>query len=165
MFEGMFIRALKPRGPFLEELKAAGFDPSALAPDYPGELFSQCLEIARKYEYPQSASKVAEHELGRRFAQGFLGTLLGRFIRAAMPMFKPAQMIDKIPGYIAMGGAVAVTCQLKEERSRQFSFEDASVNADFMAGLLEGGLRDAAAQYTVHVLHEGPHAFALRVSW
>lgn len=167
-FEGLFVRALQPRGPFADALRAAGFDPEApLLPRYPARAWRECVEVARHFTFPELAPEAGLRALGARFLGGFLETLTGRLIGGTLPRVGPAGLMKVLPRYLLMARAgVDVHATREDACAWRLEARDPHGLPDFLAGYLEAGLgRAGAAGGRVAVLERRPEGFTLRVAW
>lgn len=103
MFEGLFDRVLKPAGEFREALKVAGYDMANPKPEYPIEVWRECLYVAAKFKYPQLTRDDAWRAIGRTFLQGYFETIIGRLIAAAFPHFSPRTFVSRAPRLMRSG--------------------------------------------------------------
>ncbi len=103
MFDGLFTVALKPSGAFSEALKARGFDPDRPEPEYPLAVWHDCLDVAWQQLYPLESRERAWWLLGERFLEGYLQTLVGRLIGAALPLLSARTFVTRSPRFVATG--------------------------------------------------------------
>jgi uncharacterized protein (TIGR02265 family) len=166
VFEGLFVRALKPTGRFAEELKAAGYDPKAPRVRYPVKVWNDALAVAARHLFPGMTLPQAHWKLGRKFVDGFLGTLVGGVVGVALPLIGPARFAARVPSYMKMDANKA-TCVAVEVAKNQWRIEfrnDASVDPEFIAGAAERGLErtNVAPRVIVCPVAGG---FDLTLSW
>jgi uncharacterized protein (TIGR02265 family) len=105
MFEGLFVRALgvDPSSAFATELRAAGFDVNDVRPVYPIEVWVACVDVAWRNLDPQSSRDEAWVELGRRFADGYFETFVGRAIATSLPLMSVPRFVERIPWFVRTG--------------------------------------------------------------
>ncbi len=167
VLESLF-RGTQVQGRFLEDLKAAGFDPFRVETSYPTQVMRRCLDVAQRHLYPVASKEEGRRQLGRRFVQGFAETQLGRVVVTGLPLIGPARYLRRFPEHVKMDTrerARVTAVQLEEQRFRMEFRGDPFLTPDFMSGVLEEGLRLAGAQATVRVEAHGPGSFDLLVSW
>jgi uncharacterized protein (TIGR02265 family) len=103
MFEGLYVKVLKPTGPFRDDLAKAGFDMGALKPEYPMDVWIACLEVTARHLHPTLERHDAFRLIGRDFVTGFLDTIVGRLAAVALPFLSPKSFIDRSPRFMRMG--------------------------------------------------------------
>jgi uncharacterized protein (TIGR02265 family) len=103
MFEGLYERVLKPEGAFAEDLKVAGYDRSHPLPEYPDAVWVACLNVTAKHRFPLLERHVAWRQIGRLFIGGFLDTLVGKLIGAALPFLSAHSFITRVPRFVSAG--------------------------------------------------------------
>ena len=103
MFDGMFSVALKPDGAFRDELRAAGFDLGNATPEYPYDVWRSCLLIAARHVFPNEAQDRAFWLLGERFIDGYLDTMIGKLIAAALPFLSAKTLVQRSPRFCGTG--------------------------------------------------------------
>ncbi len=162
-FEGMFDRALKPSGAFAADLLRLGYDPERPELNYPTPTWLKALDLARAHACPHLAPDAADRELGRRFIEGFLETITGKFVKLALPLVGPDAMIRRLPRYYGSTQSAGTT-EVFEEAPRQYRvrFVNRYSRPEFLAGMLEAvpGLA-----FRVTVLTHTAEGSELRVTW
>ncbi|MGV3623812.1 MAG: DUF2378 family protein, partial [Archangium sp.] len=103
MFDGLFSVALQPTGAFRDDLKAAGFDADRPRPEYPLEVWHDCLDVAARHLHPDETRERAWELLGAQFIEGYLKTLVGRIIAVAMPFLSPQSFVQRAPRFMSTG--------------------------------------------------------------
>ncbi len=153
LFEGLFVRALGAQGAFKSELRANGYDIDRPEPAYPAAVFNACLRVAHRHCYPDVDAASAFRALGVRFTNGFLETIVGRVVGVGLPLLGPERFLRKFPTLARMDSSpVQVTVEPAGERAMRLTFrDDPHLNPDFVAGILEGGLRVTKVEPTVNV--------------
>ncbi len=138
MFDGMFSVALKPEGAFRDELKAAGFDVDKALPEYPYEVWRQCLMVAARHVFPHEPQDRAFELLGERFIDGYLDTMIGKLIAAALPFLSAKALVQRSPRFCGtgVGGATFDLEWLGEKEAVLKMPELPYPNQFFMAGVV-----------------------------
>ncbi len=103
MFEGLYGRVLKPSGAFKDELLRAGFDVSAIRPEYPMQVWVDCLDVTARHKHPGVERFEAWRRIGRDFITGFLDTIAGRLVAVALPFLSPKGFVTKVPRFMRLG--------------------------------------------------------------
>jgi uncharacterized protein (TIGR02265 family) len=169
MFEALFDRRLKPTGPFAQALEAAGYDRAHASAKYPTEVWVACLEIARAHAYATLELSEAYRHLGREFCRGFLETLPGRLIGAAIPFMTPPSFLRKLATYIRMGrndDRLTVELHTLSDRSAQLVVHNpAAVPGGFVGGMIDVAMEKLKAQHTLAIEQKTPFDYVLRVTW
>ena len=166
IFEGMFVRALQPTGAFLEALRETGFDPVAMEATYSVEVWTACLTIARRQVYPSLSEEAGDRALGRRFADGFLSTIVGRMVAVTLPIIGLARMLDRLPRYVSMGRSDLVIQTAKVgETQRKLTFINGTPMPHFMAGALETAFNRTRTVTQVAVTQVRKHQYEIFVGW
>lgn len=166
VFEGMFVRALRPEGGFAEELKRAGYDVERPQLRYPTTVWKQAVNIARRHVYPALPTEEADRALGRRFVEGFFNTIAGKFVQVAIPFVGPAGTLKRLPKYYKAARS-HVRIEVIQEAPTRFRvvYVDPFPLPDFVAGMIEGTTRFLAAHPLVDVLQRSACGFELLVRW
>jgi uncharacterized protein (TIGR02265 family) len=103
LFEGLFFRGLHLPEAVTAELRALGYDADSPAEHLTLALWLQCAEVARRVLLPESTREEAYRELGRRFLEGYLRTVVGRLLAATFRFRSPRTFVQRLPRYIATG--------------------------------------------------------------
>lgn len=103
MFEGLYARVLKPTGAFKEDLRLAGFDVSAIRPEYAMQVWVDCLDVTARHKHPGLERFEAWRRIGRDFITGFLETIAGRLVAVALPFMSPKGFVTKAPRFMRLG--------------------------------------------------------------
>jgi uncharacterized protein (TIGR02265 family) len=103
MFEGLYGRVLKPTGAFKADLLGAGFDVSAIQPEYPMQVWVDCLDITARHKHPGVERYEAWRRIGRDFITGFLETIAGRLVAVALPFLSPKGFLTRAPRFLRLG--------------------------------------------------------------
>ena len=169
MFEALFDRRLEPTGAFAAELKAAGYDPATAVPTYPTEVWSRCLEVARRHCWPQLSVADAYRKLGSEFTEGFLETLLGHMVGVAIPFMTPQSFVRRLASYLRLGRTDAgLTVELT--RDEPFTSEvtvhnPAGVPGTFVAGIIDAVLTRMKVKWTIEVEQRTQQDYQLSMHW
>lgn len=169
MFEALFVRRLAPTGAFAAELKAAGFDPESPQPKYPTATWVHCLEIARRHRWATATETEAYHQLGREFSRGFLETISGRLIAAALPYMTPKSWLGRLASYFRMGREDTRlsfdVVEAHEGFSRIKVHNPSRVPGGFVAGIIEVGFEHLRRPVSIDVTQATPTDYELVVRW
>jgi uncharacterized protein (TIGR02265 family) len=103
MFEGLFTRALRVKGPLKEALRAKGFDHDRPHTRYPIKVWVDCVDAACLDLYPTVPRASAWTTLGRRFIEGYFETLIGKMISASLPFLSTKAFVARVPRFITTG--------------------------------------------------------------
>ena len=168
-FEGLFIHALKVKGPVVAELKKVGFDATRLEASYSIDTWREALRIAAREYYPTLSPAEAEYQLGVRLVDGYLTTLVGRVIQAALPFLKPDTLCMRLPRYFntgVIGGENAPPTVTKVgERHYQTTLFGKDGVPWLTAGSVDAVLRLARVTPTVKVDKVEAGSFTLDITW
>lgn len=167
VFEGLFVRGLTPHPALARALEAEGYDPRCPDVDYPVQVWKRCVTLARTLVYPALPDADAYRLLGRRLAEGFAETLVGRVAAVALPMIGPARVLERLPRYLAMMGRPELEVRLVSagERARYVSLPDTHNRPELMAGGLETALERAHVQPIISVEERSHLGYRLLVRW
>lgn len=166
VFEGLFVRALQPKGAFLEELKARGYDPAAPALRYPTAVWHACVDVARRHVFGALPEQEGFRKLGNLFMEGYYQTLIGKVVGAAIPLLGPERSLQRIPRtWKASQPALGVEVEKQGERHYHVTLREKGMLADFCAGLLESGANPAGARVSIDVVERGPDHCVLSARW
>jgi uncharacterized protein (TIGR02265 family) len=143
IFEGLFIRALKVRGPICQRLAAVGFDCQKMEPTYPVDVWRKSVQVAATEYYPTLPLNEAQFQLGSRMLQGYLETLVGKVIAAAMPFLSADTLCKRLPRLIAGGnkGMTPPTVTYLEPGHYQLTLFGEQSIPWFTAGTIDASLR------------------------
>jgi len=166
VFEGLFERLLKPEGVFADELRAAGYDVRNPRLRYPTRVLLDTLDVASRHVYPGMPREEAHRKLGQRFADRYLGTILGRVTRTlvlALGLERFLMQMPKIASLSSTGIQVKVHKQPGGELLLAWHGE--ALSPDFLAGALEGGAETLSVRmFHVEIVRREPGAFDLKVT-
>jgi uncharacterized protein (TIGR02265 family) len=166
-FEGLFVRALEAQGALADALRAVGVDVGQLQPSYPVEVWNEALEVTWRQRFAHLDRAAAYRELGRRLAQGFSRTLVGKVVDVSLPLLGPDRFVQRIPSLSRLDSFEyqVEVARLGERHYRVSYREDPDAKPDFMAGLFEEGLRKTGIAPTVEVARREPREFDLELRW
>ncbi len=102
-FEGLFGKVLQPTGAFRDDLKAAGFDVERILPEYPMQVWVDCLDVTARHRHPGVERFAAWRLTGRDFITGFLETIAGRLVAVTFPFLSPKTLINRSPRFLRLG--------------------------------------------------------------
>lgn len=137
MFEGLFVRSLKPTGRFKEALKERGYDLDRQNTKYPLEVWNACVNLAAAELYPGLALPQAWEKLGRRFIEGYFQTLVGKMIGATLPFLNAKVFVGRMPRFMTTGLENAdVTLEWTSERQAVLTLGNVTqLSSSLMAGV------------------------------
>ncbi len=156
VFEGLFVRELKPTGPFKEELKRFGFDVDRLEPRYPEELFRKAIELAAPHAYPGLPVREAHFKLGERVIAGYFSTILGRVTGGLIPVIGVKRTLSRIAQLwqVPMPGMKISAVETPE--GWVVDFDNAAMSPDLVAGIIQAELKKADKTVKCVVLEHAP---------
>lgn len=169
MFEALFDRRLRPEGAFAAELREAGYDQTRAVQRYPTEVWTRCLEIARRHRWPDAPRPEAYRQLGREFTLGYLETPVGRLVGVALPLMSPRSLLERFASYLRLGREDAnLTFELVEVTcagARAVVHNPAAVPGTFVAGMIEVAFERMGRQGRVEIAQQTPTDYELRARW
>jgi uncharacterized protein (TIGR02265 family) len=167
-FEGMFLRALKVEGSVMGKLKEIGFDAARMEPSYTVEVWRKALQVASREYYPALSPAAAEFELGSRMVNGYLETLVGKVIHAAMPFLSADTLCARLPRFFTSGivGDVKtpVVEKLGDKHYQVTLWGDGGVPW-FTAGAVDATLKLTRVKPSVKVWDVKPDSFTVDITW
>jgi len=167
-FEGMFIRALKVEGTVAAKMKEAGFDAVRMEPSYTVDVWRKCLQIAAAHYYPAQSPSAAEFSLGSKMVEGYLETIVGKMIKAAMPFLSADSLCMRLPRFFSSGIVGAVkqpeVSKLGERHYKVTLFGDQGVPW-FTAGAIDTTLRLTKVKPTVTAVDVKAESFSCDITW
>ena len=167
VFESLFIHQLKAEGAFLADLKAAGFDPAAIQTDYPHHVLNACVAVAHKHLYPELSHEEARWKIGARFTHGVSSTLLGKVILSALPLIGPVRYLKRVPEHMKVDDSgLEATCTIVSAREGRLDFQgNPEVDPEFIAGMVEEGVKLTRVEPQVQLVKHVPGRFSLHIRW
>ncbi|MFL5322022.1 MAG: DUF2378 family protein [Myxococcaceae bacterium] len=166
MFEGLFVRALEPRGEFLAELKSAGFDPTAIQAQYPISTWWKCVDIAAKHHCAGMGRDEADRALGAIFANGFLNTLPGSATAGGLAVMGPERMVERVP-YLCQLVRTDLDVHVEKSGASEALVHvvDAYPRPHFMSGCIQLALERTKTKGSVTVETLTPTGYVIKVAW
>ncbi len=166
VFEGLFAKLLKPEGAFKVDLRAAGYDVDNPGLHYPTSVLLDCLHVAARHVYPELSREEALRMLGRRFADRYLTTILGRIVRTLVLALGVEKFIMQMPKIVALSSTgLSARVQRLGAGEFQIVFHGEHQSPDFTAGALEGGARDLSVFHLrAEIVRREPAEFELKLS-
>ncbi|MBS2028422.1 MAG: DUF2378 family protein [Deltaproteobacteria bacterium] len=167
MFEALFTRALRPIGPFADELRRVGFDPDHPQPQYPTPVWVACLAVTRRLVFGELDDAAAYRAIGERFMGSFLDTIAGKIVAVALPFLGPQAFLKRIPRYLTMGRSdLRWEVKLEEPRRLVAHLHDPfSVPAHFLAGIIDKAMKLIRAPAVITVVPQSPTESELDIRW
>jgi uncharacterized protein (TIGR02265 family) len=166
VFEALFARAVPVSVELARELKACGYDVERPEAGASGDVFTACVEAARRSVHPTRAPDEGQRELGRAFVNGFRETILGRVVTTALPVLGPSRFLPRIPGRLAsLRRDATVVVTLTGATSAALHFTDAQPLSSFFAGVVEGALVFSKARAPRVGVTLQPGGYRLDATW
>jgi len=169
MFEALFDRRLEPSGAFADDLRAAGYDPEQAVQKYPTDVWTRCLELARRHRWPTLSREEAYRQIGREFTLGFLETIPGRLVGVALPFMSLDSFLRRLQSYFRMGREdTGLTFDIVERGdgfNRVEVHNPAEVPGTFVAGLIEIAIERLGVKASVEVRQATPSEYQLHIRW
>lgn len=166
VFEGLFAKLLKPEGAFKADLRAAGYDPDNPRLRYPTSILVECLDVAARHVYPELPRQQALRMLGRRFADRYMTTILGRVTRKLVLALGVDKFLMQMPKIVTLS-STGLTAQARPLGDGQFQiiYTGHDLCPEFTAGALEGGAEDVSIfNLRAEIVRSTPTEFELKVS-
>lgn len=167
-FEGLFVQSLKVDGAVAAKLREIGFDPARMETSYTVDVWRKALTVASLEYYPAMSPQQAEFELGSRMVKGYLDTIVGKVIQAALPFLSADSLCTRLPRFFSSGiegqvkkpevakvGDRHYTCTLYGEQGVPW----------FTAGAVDATLRLTKVKPKVTVASVKPEAFTVDITW
>lgn len=165
--EGLF-RALGPElsREVAPRLKQAGIDPANLLPAYPLPTWVAAVEIAAEAVSPGTSREEAVYQLGRRYLDGYAGTLIGRALLSMLKILGPARTLQRMTKNFRTANNYTET-RLTEVGPQHYELWCSHVvHADYYRGLIEGALERTGATHPSARVAGRPDGGALfQVRW
>jgi uncharacterized protein (TIGR02265 family) len=159
---------LKVEGPIVGRLKEIGFDPKRMEPTYTVEVWRKALQVASLEYYPQMSPAAAEFALGSRMVEGYLETLVGKVIQAAMPFLSADSLCMRLPRFFSSGIVGAVkqpeVKKVGEKLYKVTMFGEQGVPW-FTAGAVDATLKLTKVKPNVQVDEVKADAFTINITW
>ena len=167
VFDGMFVGgALLPDEALATTLKDIGYDPEAPRKTYSARVWRAALEVARRHVYPTRPDAEGFRALGRRFADGFGKTLVGKVFRSVAPLFGVDRTILSVPRYLhVVRRKMDLSMHAVGVNRYRLIASDPYPNPEFIAGCMLGILDVFSIEGTAAVLLNEPPRFEIEFSW
>jgi uncharacterized protein (TIGR02265 family) len=167
VFEALFERAELPlTGAVLKELATIGWRPEEPQREYSAKTWREAIEIARRHLFPSMEHAEGYRVLGRRFAEGFGRTVVGRVFRAVAPLLGLERTFFSVPRYLhAVRKRMRVEMQLVSARHFRLHAWDEHSNPEFIAGAMQGIFDVFEVEARIEVSLNEPGHFVLELCW
>jgi len=169
LFEGMFIRAIRPDAEFQAELRTAGFDPARLQGRYPTSVWRKSLEIARRRIFPDLPRDRGYRALGQKFVEGYFETIIGKVLSIPLKFMAVDHAIQRLPRMWKAGRPDLVLDPPAKEGPHKWRihFHDRDPFPDFTAGMVEAASKRTSRGEEVNVDIENldPAGYDLVLRW
>ena len=169
LFEGMFVRAMRPDPPFAAELKELGFDLGKMQPRYSMRVWRNSLNAARRRLFNERSEEKGYRALGNLFVEGYFETIIGKVLAIPFSLVPVEKVIERMPKTWHTARAdLQLDPPVKEGPQRwRVTFHDAFPMPDFIAGVVEGASRRTRLKQgaTVDIERLGPQGFDLVIWW
>jgi uncharacterized protein (TIGR02265 family) len=169
LFEGMFVRAIRPDPSFIAELKELGFDVARMQARYPVRVWRQSLEAARRRLFGERPEERGYRALGNLFVEGYFETIIGKILAIPLSLVAVDRVIQRMPKtWQAARADIRIDPPLKESAQRwRVTFHDPDPVPGFFAGVVEGASRHTKLKQGANVDIErlGPKGFDLVIWW
>jgi uncharacterized protein (TIGR02265 family) len=169
LFEGMFVRAMRPDAPFVAELKELGFDLNRMQARYPVEVWRKALEVARRRLFGERPEERGYRALGDLFVQGYFETIIGKILAVPLSLVSPERVIQRLPkSWQTARSDIRVEPPVQEGPQRwRVRFHDSNPLPGFFAGIVEGASRRTRMkkQATVDIERVEGQGFDLVIHW
>ena len=168
MFEALLVRALTPNEALLQELATLGVNPKSLETLYPTPTWVKVLDAVRRHHY--GAVKNAEQayrKMGKDFTAGYLDTLIGKVLLAAISFMNTKKLLERAPSYMRMGRKdMLVTFVPGGERDARLRFSDPfAVNEGFPTGIFDEIFGRMKTKVAISSECRAPGDFDLVFNW
>ncbi len=166
-FEGLFVRGLKIDDVFAKELKKIGFDMARPEPRYPAKVWRDSLDLAQRRYFPGKSTEEARKLLGATAFEGFLATLVGRFMAAALStLISPPALIKKLPRFFQMARP-GIDVKVVEEGEKRWRgvWKDPHPDPYFVIGLIGPAGRRTKSSFLIELDKVNKDGFELIFRW
>lgn len=167
VFEGMFLGAgLLPHDALATELATLGYMPGQPRESYSAKTWRDALSCARRHVYPELSDVEGFRALGRRFAEGFGKTVVGRVFRAVAPLFGVDRTLLSVPRYLhAVRRRMDLEMHALGVNRYRLVARDPHPNVEFIAGCMLGILEVFSLAGTAVVTTVDAERFEIEISW
>ena len=156
VMEGLFVRELKPSGPFKDALAKIGFDMDKLQPKYTEEIFRKAIEVATSYSYPTVTQHAAHFSLGERLIAGYFSTILGRVTAGIIPVIGAKRTLSRIAQLWQVPQPGMKISAREGPEAWVVSFQNVAMSADLVAGIIQAAIRRVDKKLVCTVLLRAP---------
>ncbi|CAM3209099.1 DUF2378 family protein [Corallococcus sp. ZKHCc1 1396] len=167
-FEGL-IRALGDQldEPCAQQLRDAGIDPRGkLSVAYPLEVWVESLKLAASVLAPTSTLEDGAEVVGRRFLEGYGGTLMGSALLAGVRLMGPHRMLERMTRNLRTGTNYLEARLEQTGPTRYVLTCRPVVVAGFYRGLFAAGLEKSGAKSpSVVLIRSAGDAAVYDLSW
>lgn len=164
IFEGLFLKVLKPQGAFKERLRTAGFDVDRLEARYPEEVWGRALDITTAHAFGQEETTTAHRRIGHAMIEGYFSTILGRLTGGLMPVLGVDRTLRRVGQlWKVPQPGMEILAEAEGAGRWRVAFHDKVMTADLVAGILEAALRRADETVRVEVVERVMGAGVVRV--
>ena len=163
VFEGLFVRQLKPDAALRAELAKVGFDPARLEAKYPEEVFARAVEVVVQHDFAGKPLEETHRALGIATIDGYFDTILGRITASMMPLLGVSGALKRVQQLWRVAQpSMTVVATPTSPTTWDISFENKVMHAEMVAGILEASLRRADPRVKVTVVERRAGGGALR---
>ncbi|MDP2274539.1 MAG: DUF2378 family protein [Archangium sp.] len=164
IFEGLFLRVLKPEGAFKSQLRGAGFDVDRPQGRYPEDVFGRALTVTTAYAFGREDITMAHRRIGHALIEGYFMTILGKMTGGLIPVLGLGGTLKKVAQLWKVPQPGMEISAAAEGRGQWVvHFRDRVMTADLVAGILEAALRRADPLVQVEVVARRLGAGVVRV--
>lgn len=164
IFEGLFLRVLKPEGDFRSQLRSAGFDADKPEPCYPEEVLGRALTVTTAHAFAGDDVATAHRRIGNALIEGYFVTVLGRVSKGLLPVLGVGGTLWRLARlWKVPQPGMRITSEEEGPGQWLVRFHDRVMNADVVAGILETALQRADPAVRVEVVERGFGAGIVRV--
>ncbi|MFT3713789.1 MAG: DUF2378 family protein [Archangium sp.] len=165
-FEGLYQHAITPDETLRAALREAGFDLHAQKPEYPAEVWKECLRITARHLHPSLPHEEALRRLGRVFIDGFFKTIIGRIASTVVSMVGPDVVLRRARGFF-MSSAPGLAMTIEERGRHDFMvrFYSPITNPEFDSTVLLTVVERAGAKNIQSQVVPRSDGFDLSVRW
>ena len=156
VMEGLFVRELKPSGPFKDALKKIGYDMDKLQPKYPEEIFRKAIEVATSHAYPTLTPHQAHLSLGERLIAGYFSTILGRVTAGIIPVIGAKRTLNRIAQLWQVPQPGMKISAAEGPEVWVVTFQNLAMSADLVAGIIQAAIRRVDKGVVCTVLKRAP---------
>lgn len=163
VFEGLFVRQLKPDATLSAALTAVGFNPSRLEAKYPEEVFGRAVEAALPLAFPDVSKELAYRAMGAALIDGYFETILGRITGSMMPILGVSGTLKRVQQLwrVAQPG-MTVNAMHDADGSWTIDFQNKVIGPEMVAGIIETALKRADQRVRITVEEHLPGGGKLR---